>query len=140
MSMICWPIIGCDMIKVEENYFIKDRHTFHMPVYTKWFVEYETVEELVTLLQSDLLREHTFFPIGGGSNLLFVKEMYNGVLLHSAIQGMAVSEETDTEVLVEIGAGVVWDDFVAWTVSNGGGEPRICRTYRAKWERAPFKT
>ena len=91
------------MIKIEENYFIKDRHTFHMPVYTKWFVEYETVEELVTLLQSDLLREHTFFPIGGGSNLLFVKEMYNGVLLHSAIQGMAVSEETDTEVLVEIG-------------------------------------
>lgn len=109
------------MIKIEENYFIKDRHTFHMPVYTKWFVEYETVEELVTLLQSDLLREHTFFPIGGGSNLLFVKEMYNGVLLHSAIQGMAVSEETDTEVLVEIGAGVVWDDFVAWTVSNGWG-------------------
>lgn len=49
------------MIKIEENYFIKDRHTFHMPVYTKWFVEYETVEELVTLLQSDLLREHTFF-------------------------------------------------------------------------------
>ena len=65
------------MIKIEENYFIKDRHTFHMPIYTKWFVEYETVEELVTLLQSDLLREHTFFPIGGGSNLLFVKEMYN---------------------------------------------------------------
>ena len=87
------------MIKIEENYFIKDRHTFHMPVYTKWFVEYETVEELVTLLQSDLLREHTFFPIGGGSNLLFVKEMYNGVLLHSAIQGMAVSEETDTCLL-----------------------------------------
>ena len=109
------------MLKIEENYFIKDRHTFRMPVYTKWFVEYETVEELVTLLQSDLLREHTFFPIGGGSNLLFVKEMYNGVLLHSAIQGMAVSEETDTEVLVEIGAGVVWDDFVAWTVSNGWG-------------------
>ena len=67
------------MIKIEENYFIKDRHTFRIPVYTKWFVEYETVEELVTLLQSDLLREHTFFPIGGGSNLLFVKEMYNGV-------------------------------------------------------------
>ena len=109
------------MIKIEENYFIKDRHTFRRPVYTKWFVEYETVEELVTLLQSDLLREHTFSPIGGGSNLLFVKEMYNGVLLHSAIQGMAVSEETDTEVLVEIGAGVVWDDFVAWTVSNGWG-------------------
>lgn len=128
------------MIKIEENYFIKDRHTFHMPVYTKWFVEYETVEELVTLLQSDLLREHTFFPIGGGSNLLFVKEMYNGVLLHSAIQGMAVSEETDTEVLVEIGAGVVWTTSSLGRSLTVGGEPRICRIYRAKWERAPFKT
>lgn len=35
--------------------------------------------------------------------------------------GMAVSEETDAEVLVEIRAGVVWDDFVAWTVSAVGG-------------------
>ena len=63
MSMICWPIIGYDMSKIEENYFIKDRHTFRIPVYNKWFVEYETVEEMATLLQYDLLREHTFFPI-----------------------------------------------------------------------------
>lgn len=123
------------MIKVEENYFIKDRHTFHMPVYTKWFVEYETVEELVTLLQSDLLREHTF-PDRRGKQFAFVKEMYNGVLLHSAIQGMAVSEETDTEVLVEIGAGVVWDDFVAWTVSNGWGSREfVVHTGRSGSER-----
>ncbi len=109
------------MIRVEENCCIKERHTFRMPVYARWFVEYETVDELVELLHSDLLRQNPFFPIGGGSNLLFVSERYEGVLLHSAIIGKEVVAETESEVWVKAGAGVDWDTFVAWCVSNGWG-------------------
>ena len=82
------------MIKIEENYFIKNLHTFRMPVYARWFVEYETVDELVSLLQSDLLKQNKFLPIGGGSNLLFVQEHYKGVLLHSAIKETSILQET----------------------------------------------
>ena len=41
-----------------------------MPVYARWFVEYDRVDDLVSLLHSDLLQHHPFLPMGGGSNLL----------------------------------------------------------------------
>lgn len=109
------------MIRIEENCFIKERHTFRMPVYARWFVEYDTVGDLISLLHSDLLHNHPFLPIGGGSNLLFVHEHYDGVLLHSVIRDVDILNETDSEVLVKVGAGVVWDDFVAHCVSHGWG-------------------
>ena len=55
--------------------------------------------------------------IGGGSNLLFTKD-YPGIVLHSAIKGISIVEETDEYVNVRVGAGVVWDDFVAYTVEH----------------------
>ena len=78
------------MIRIEENCFIKERHTFRMPVYARWFVEYDTVGDLISLLHSDLLRNHPFLPIGGGSNLPVVTQPHDGVPLHSVILAVAV--------------------------------------------------
>lgn len=59
-----------------------------------------------------------FLHIGGGSNLLFTKD-YDGLILHSRIEGIEVTEEDDRSVSVRVGAGVVWDDFVAYCVEHG---------------------
>ena len=59
-----------------------------------------------------------FLHIGGGSNLLFTKD-YDGLILHSRIEGIEVTEEDDHSVSVRVGAGVVWDDFVAYCVEHG---------------------
>ena len=56
--------------------------------------------------------------IGGGSNLLFTKD-YDGLILHSRIEGIEVTEEDEHSVSVRVGAGVVWDDFVAYCVEHG---------------------
>ena len=56
--------------------------------------------------------------IGGGSNLLFTKD-YDGLILHSRIEGIEVTEEDSRFVSVRVGAGVVWDDFVAYCVAHG---------------------
>lgn len=59
-----------------------------------------------------------FLHIGGGSNLLFTKD-YDGLILHSCIEGIEVTEEDERTVSVRVGAGVVWDDFVAYCVAHG---------------------
>lgn len=50
--------------------------------------------------------------------MLFEKD-YEGTVLHSRIGGVEVTAEDDERVSVRVGAGVIWDDFVACCVERG---------------------
>ena len=101
------------------NYSLLNHNTFGMDAKAKRYVEYDSEDELVQLLSS---LQGKVLHIGGGSNLLFCGD-FDGTILHSAIKGIEVVEdvEGDDEVLVRVGAGEVWDDFVAWAVAEGYG-------------------
>ena len=89
-----------------------------MDVKASRFVEYASVEELRGLWNAEREAVARALHIGGGSNLLFASD-YEGLILHSDIKGYTVVKETEEEVEVRVGAGEVWDDFVAYTVANG---------------------
>ncbi len=104
------------MINISENISLKPYHTFGMDITTRYFVEYDSVEDLQRLLISPIIRDNNYLQIGGGSNLLFTKD-YPGVILHSKISGI-VADDNDGYVNLKVGAGMVWDDFVRYAVSN----------------------
>lgn len=104
-------------MKEYTNYSLLNHNTFGMDVEAKRFVEYDSEEELIGLLPS---LESKYLHIGGGSNLLFRGD-FDGTILHSVIKGIEIQENCGEHVLVRVGAGVVWDDFVAWTVERGWG-------------------
>jgi UDP-N-acetylmuramate dehydrogenase len=104
-------------MKEYTNYSLLNHNTFGMDVEAKRFVEYDSEEELIGLLPS---LESKYLHIGGGSNLLF-RGNFDGTILHSVIKGIEIQENCGEYVLVRVGAGVVWDDFVAWTVERGWG-------------------
>lgn len=101
---------------MEHNYPLLSHNTFGIDVTAACFFEYESAGELRRLIASGSLTR-PFLHIGGGSNLLFTKD-YEGMILHSRIGGIEVTAETDDDVTVRVGAGVVWDDFVAWCVEH----------------------
>ena len=111
-------------MKEYKDYSLLNHNTFGMDVKAKRYVEYDSEEELKNLIPT---LDGEVLHIGGGSNLLF-KGNFEGTILHSAICGI---EELSTvncqlstvkgEVLVRVGAGEVWDDFVAWAVERGYG-------------------
>ena len=101
-----------------NNHSLLPYHTFGMDVKTSVFIEYTSVDELKQTLQQENLSEKKWLHIGGGSNLLFTGD-YEGVILHSAIKGTEVVHEDDEAVHVRVGAGEVWDDFVAYAVNQG---------------------
>ena len=107
-------------MKTYENFSLLNNNTFGIDVSANYFVEYDSVEELVQLINSDLLRENKFLHIGGGSNLLFVGD-YQGVILHSKMKGIDVVETTKDIVVVRAASGEVWDDFVSFCVNRGYG-------------------
>jgi UDP-N-acetylenolpyruvoylglucosamine reductase len=106
------------MIKIEENYSLLPHNTFHLQANARFFIEYNSVEELIEVLTFPWIKEYPVFHIGGGSNLLF-KGDYNGVILHSSIKGMEKIGEDKYSVQVKVGSGEVWDDVVAFAVEAG---------------------
>ncbi|MDR1525760.1 MAG: UDP-N-acetylmuramate dehydrogenase, partial [Tannerella sp.] len=107
-------------MRIEQNYSLEHHNTFHIPAKTRWFMEYENEAELVRILRDEYFRECISLHIGEGSNLLFIND-FNGIILHSAIKGISVAEESSRSVLLRAGAAERWDDVVAYAVSKGWG-------------------
>ena len=70
-------------------YSLLPYNTFGIDVSANRFIEYASVEELKTLIEQGAVTT-PFLHIGGGSNLLFTKD-YEGVVLHSRIEGIEVA-------------------------------------------------
>lgn len=100
-----------------QNYSLLAHNTFGIESVAKRFVEYSSEEELIKFIESNIQEKQNLFHIGGGSNLLFVSD-YEGTILHSAVKGIEVIDEDELTVAVRVGAGEVWDEFVACAVSR----------------------
>lgn len=101
-----------------ENCSLKHKHTFHLDLKTRYWADFESVEELHNILTDRTFQQLPVLPVGGGSNLLFTAD-FPGLLVHSAIKTMELIEESSDYVLIRVGSGVVWDDFVAHAVRQG---------------------
>ena len=114
-------ILFLEQMNINEYYSLKHLNTFQLPVQTRWFMEYENETELVQILKSEYFQKNLpVLHIGRGSNLLFLND-FNGIVLHSAIKGITLIEETDDDVLIRVGAAEIWDEVVAYTVDKGWG-------------------
>ena len=98
------------------NYDLHAQNTFRMKVSCACYVEYETVKELEGL-NFDRLPQ-PLLHIGAGSNLLFTGD-FPGTVLHSNIEFIKYVDVGLEDVPVMVGAGVVWDYFVAETCRHG---------------------
>ena len=98
-------------------YSLLPYNTFGIDVSASRFLEYASVAELKAYIAPGA-GTTPFLHLGGGSNLLFTQD-YDGLILHSRIGGIEVTAEDSQTVSLRVGAGVVWDDFVACCVEHG---------------------
>lgn len=56
--------------------------------------------------------------LGGGSNILLTKDV-KGTILKNEITGISIIEEDDSKAIVKVGGGVIWHDFVMWSIKQG---------------------
>lgn len=101
---------------MNDNYPLLSHNTFGMDVTASRFLDYRSVDELRQWIADGCITS-PYLHIGSGSNLLFTED-YEGTILHSCIDSIELMEETATRVCVRVGAGVVWDDFVAYCVER----------------------
>lgn len=119
---------------MQKLYFMKDlkdysllaHNTFGIDAKCRRFVEYASVEEAQQLVASLTEADQPLLILGGGSNLLLTGD-YQGTVLHSAIMGIEVMENSSFEhqedekgfVFLKCGSGEVFDDVVAYAVEHG---------------------
>ena len=104
---------------MEENKSLRELNSFGVDVSARRFAEFSDRAELVGLLDS-LATGEKWMILGGGNNVLFTGD-YDGTVLHPVCRDITQVSDDGRTVRVRAGAGVEWDDFVAWAVRNGLG-------------------
>ena len=92
-------------MRIHKNVNLKKYNTFGIEARCAAFTEVHSVEEVQQALS------HNTLPIqllGGGSNILLLKEFYGCFFIKNGIGGIQIVSDTDGGVLVEIGGGVNW--------------------------------
>ncbi len=107
-------------MKITPNASLLPFNTFGVDVKADYLIEYDSVAELQDILKSEPVISNRILHIGSGSNLLFLND-FKGVILHSNIKTITIADKTKDSVFLEVGSGVVWDDFVSYCVENGLG-------------------
>jgi len=105
------------MGKFEENFSLKKHNTFGINAKAKFFTEFDSVLELKDILNSNIYKNNKTFIIGGGSNILLTQD-YDGLIMQHRIIGTYILEDNDNNVIVEVGGGVNWHEFVIWSVNQ----------------------
>jgi UDP-N-acetylmuramate dehydrogenase len=105
------------MLHIQQNVSLKQYNTFGIEISAKYLVEIISKDELTELFSDIKWRHEKKLVLGGGSNVLFINN-FEGLVIRINIKGITQAINNDT-VLVEAGAGEVWNDFVNYCVDNG---------------------
>lgn len=99
-------------------YSLRGYNTFGIEVAASQFVEISSVEQYVSLRNSGEFAHLPHLFLGGGSNVLLTKNQ-EALVVKISIPGISIMKEDADYVWVKSGAGVVWDEFVQYTVDQG---------------------
>ena len=105
-------------IHVETDVNLKPYNTFGLPAVAKRLVRIREAADVRRVVDHPELGRAPKFVLGGGSNLVLTRDV-EAVVLKVEIPGIRLLEERDDAWIVEAGAGVVWHDFVTWTLDHG---------------------
>jgi UDP-N-acetylmuramate dehydrogenase len=105
-------------IELKTNEPLKPYTTFKIGGPASVFVEVCNEDELRQALNFRESKNFDLFVLGGGSNILVSDRGFEGLVVHTAFQGLRVEDENDREAVLRIGAGETWDHVVDFAVGH----------------------
>lgn len=102
---------------LQNNVSLKAFNTFGIDVSAKFFAEIKSEADLASLFTNPIVKNEQLLVLGGGSNMLFTKD-FDGLVIKISIPGIEYQTKGD-EVIVTVGAGVVWNEFVNYCLAQG---------------------
>ena len=102
-------------MEIKKNISLKPYNTFGIDVKALSFVQVSNVDELKAVLKDN---NESLLILGGGSNLLFTKD-FKGLAIKNNLKGISVVSETNSQIVLKVGAGEVWHEFVLYCIEKG---------------------
>ena len=98
-------------MNIQQNISLKPYNTFGIDVQARYFASFGSVTELEEILNCKLQTTNYKLILGGGSNVLFTKNV-DGFILKNEIKGIEPIDEDENYFYVKVGAGENWHQFV----------------------------
>ena len=119
-------------LRCRDMMSLKSLNTMGFDVVAKHYYEINSLNDIKELIDNNVFRNNKTLILGGGSNILFTEEYFDGVVIHSNLKGITfVDDQQSTDNILEFQSskilefstircmsGEVWKDFVDFTVSN----------------------
>ena len=102
-------------MQIVENFSLKPHNTFGIDVKARHFAVFKNTDELSEILNQNLRRSP--FILGGGSNILFTRDI-DGLVLKNEIKGIEELHEEKEHVFVKARAGENWHGFVMYCIDH----------------------
>lgn len=102
---------------IYRNISLKGYNTFGLDYKASTFIEIKTENDAISVFQESKLLKDPLLILGGGSNILFMAD-FEGTIIHSEIGEIIIEEKKPDYVIISVGSGINWDEFVEWSVKN----------------------
>ncbi|WP_185865222.1 UDP-N-acetylmuramate dehydrogenase [Blattabacterium cuenoti] len=101
---------------IEKYYSLKKFNTFGINTYTRYFTIVKSINDFKKIFH--IYKSIPKMILGNGSNILFLKEYYPGLVIKMEIKGIKIVYENKFQVIIKANCGENWDDLVKWTIKN----------------------
>ncbi len=112
-----WIVFNFTKMQIQQNISLKPFHTFGIDVLAKYFAAFSTLEELQEVMEHFKSFEKPKLILGGGSNILFIKN-FDGVVLKNELNGIELIKQDENYYYVKAAAGENWHGFVQYCIQN----------------------
>ncbi len=102
---------------MKRNFSLGNYNSFGVKHKANFFIEIKNKDQINDVINNKKYDNVRKLILGGGSNILFTKD-YNGIVFLNKIKGIRKISEDDNNVLLRVGSGENWDDFVEYCVKK----------------------
>lgn len=103
---------------ITEFESLKTYNTFGVNAQARYFAAFQSIDQLRELLEHSIVKQNPRLVLGGGSNMLFIRN-FDGIVLKNELKGNEKISEDEHHYYIKSAAGEVWHDLVMFCINSG---------------------
>ncbi|MEK9137241.1 MAG: UDP-N-acetylmuramate dehydrogenase, partial [Bacteroidota bacterium] len=107
-------------LRIQSDVLLSDLTTIHLGGRARYFAACRAIDDIREALAFAREKSIRVCVLGGGSNVIFADEGFDGLVIHIETSGVAVQDDEDA-TMISAAAGEGWDPFIERCIEKGLG-------------------